>query len=82
MDFCLRFAPLSEAMLRKELVIPPQAARAFARDMKAYFRTRDKDKRVAIAAKQADLLQQHWPRGARLRIAEVKEMFRQMRDHT
>jgi hypothetical protein len=64
----------------KPFELPPETAKAFVRDMKAYFRTGDKDKRVAIAAKQADLLQQHLPRGARLRISEVKEMFLQMKN--
>jgi hypothetical protein len=52
-----------EAMLRKELVIPPQAARAFVRDMKAFFRAKGQLMQDEIAAKQAWLLKEHLPRG-------------------
>jgi hypothetical protein len=69
-------------MMRKPLEIPPDAARAFVRDMKAYFRTKDLYKRTEIAAKQSWLLQQHMPHGTRVRIGEVRELFARMRDQT
>ena len=67
-------------MLRKQLEIPP-GAKAFIRDMKAFFRTKDLHKRDEIAARQSWLLQQHLPRGAKLRTGQVKELFQQMKEH-
>jgi hypothetical protein len=67
-------------MLRKQLEIPPEEAQAFVRDMKAFFRTNDLLKRDEIAAKQSWLLQQHLPRGTKLRISDVKELFLQMKN--
>jgi hypothetical protein len=43
-------------MLRKELVIPPEAAKAFVRDMKAFFKASGQLMQDEIAAKQAWLL--------------------------
>jgi hypothetical protein len=40
------------AMLRKELVIPPGAAKAFVRDMKAYFKAKTVLDRDEIAGRQ------------------------------
>ena len=68
-------------MLRKQLEIPPEAAQAFVRDMKAFFKTKDLAKREKIAASQSWLLQLHLPRGTKLCLRDVKELFHQMRDH-
>jgi Xaa-Pro aminopeptidase len=67
-------------MLRKQLEIPPQAAKAFVRDMRAFFKAtgHDADK---IAADAGWKLQQHLPRGTKLRLSDVKQLFHQMRDH-
>jgi hypothetical protein len=67
-------------MLRKELVIPPEAAQAFVRDMRAFFKASGQLLQDEIAAKQVWLLKQHLPRGTKLRTADVKELFLQMRD--
>jgi hypothetical protein len=67
-------------MLRKELVIPPDAAKAFVRDMKAFFKASGQLMQDEIAAKQVWLLKQHLPHGTKLRIADVKELFLQMKD--
>ena len=66
-------------MLRKQLEIPPEAAQAFVRDMKAFFKAKGHEA-DEIAAKQAWLLKNHLPRGTKLRIADVKELFLQMKD--
>jgi hypothetical protein len=66
-------------MFRKQLEIPPEAAEAFVRDMKAFFR-KSGHEADEIAGKQAWLLKEHLP-GAKLRITEVKELFLQMKDH-
>jgi hypothetical protein len=68
-------------MLRKAIVIPPQAAEAFVRDMKAFFKASGQLMQDEIAAKQVWLLKQHLPRGTKLRTSDVKELFLQMRDH-
>ena len=68
-------------MSRKQLGIPPEAAKAFVRDMKAFFKASGHLMQDEIAAKQVWLLKQHLPRGTKLRTADVKELFLQMRDH-
>jgi hypothetical protein len=67
-------------MLREQLEIPPEAAKAFVRDMKAFFKASG-HKADEIAAEAGWRLKQHLPRGTKLRISDVKEMFLQMRDH-
>jgi hypothetical protein len=68
-------------MPRKPIELPPDVARAFVRDMRAFFAEKNAIKADEIAARQAWLLNQHQgPRGKMLRLIDVKEMFRQMRD--
>jgi len=67
-------------MLCKPLELPPEVAKAFVRDMKLFFKATGHEA-DEIAAKQAWLLKNHLPRGAKLRIADIKELFHQMRDH-
>ena len=45
------------------------------------FQSKDQLKQDEIDAKQGWLLQQHLPRGAKLRITGLKQLFLQMRDH-
>ena len=67
-------------MPSKEL--PPQVAKAFVRDMLAFFKAKDQIKQDEIAARQLHALQAFQrPREKKLRLADVKEMFLQMRDH-
>lgn len=68
-------------MVRRPLEIPPAAAKAFLRDMKAFFNASGSIMQDEIAAKQAWLLNEHLPRGAKVRLTDVKELFLQMRDH-
>jgi hypothetical protein len=68
-------------MLRKELVMAPEAATAFVQDMKAFFKASGQLMQDEIAAKRAWLLKQHLPRGTKLRTADVKELFLQMKDY-
>ena len=67
-------------MLRRQLEIPPEAAIAFVRDMRAFFKARGQLKQDEIAAKQVWLLKQHLPRGTKLRTSDVKELFHRIRD--
>ena len=68
-------------MLRKELVIPPAVAKAFVRDMKAFFKAPNQLKGDEIAAGTGWMLKNHLPRGTKLRITDVKELFERMKDH-
>ena len=68
-------------MPRKPIELPPEVARSFIKDMRAYFAEKDAIKRDEIAARQAWLLGQHLGRREKeLRVMDVKEMFLQMRD--
>ena len=67
-------------MLRRQLEIPPDAAKAFVRDMKAFFMASGQLMQDEIAAKQVWLLKQHLPPGTKLRSSDVKELFLQMKD--
>ena len=69
-------------MLRPPIEIPPEAARAFRRDLRAFFREPSQLKQDEIAARQLWALQGfRRPREKKLRLADVKQMFLQMRDH-
>jgi hypothetical protein len=63
------------------LEILPEAAKAFVRDMRAYFKASPGIDRDGIAAGTAWMLKNHMPRGTKLRITDVKELFYAMRDH-
>jgi hypothetical protein len=69
-------------MLRRQFVIPPKAAREFVKDMRAFFKAKDPLKQDEIAALVCWALKQHLPRGTKLRITDVKELFLQMKDHS
>ncbi len=67
-------------MPRKPIELPPAVARAFVRDMKAYFAAgRDTIKKDGIAANTLHSLKQHY--SGKLKLHDVKEMFVQMREH-
>jgi hypothetical protein len=69
-------------MPRKPLELPPDVARRFAEDMRAYFAETNAIKRDEIAIRQLVALNEYLGRRERpLRIPDVKEMFLQMRDH-
>ena len=66
----------------KPLDLPPSVARAFVRDMKAYFAEENQIKRDAIAVRQLHALKEHQgPREKALRLSDVKKMFDHMKDH-
>jgi hypothetical protein len=64
----------------KPFELPPQAAKAFVRDMRAFFKANGQLMQDEIAAKQAWLLKEHLPRGTKLRTSDVKELFLKMKD--
>ena len=66
----------------KHIELPPRVAQAFVRDMRAFFKAKNQLKQDEIASRQLHaLIALQRPRDKRLRLADVKEMFRQMRDH-
>jgi hypothetical protein len=66
----------------KPLELPPAVARAFVKDMKAYFAEKDGYIRDAIAVRQLHALKQHQgPREKALRLSDVKNMFIEMKNH-
>jgi hypothetical protein len=71
----------SETMLRKNLVTPPEAAKAFVRDMRAFFKAKSQLMRDDIAARQVWLLKQQLPRWTTLPTSDVKELFLQLKDY-
>jgi hypothetical protein len=56
--------------------LPPDAARRFVEDMRAYHAEKSSQKREEIAAQQARVLNEHLPHGARrMRTLDVAEVF-------
>jgi len=68
-------------MPRKPIELPPEVARNFVRDMRAYFAARhDQIKADGIAAQQLRALREYLgPRDKKLRLVDVREMFEQMK---
>lgn len=66
-------------MPQRQTDLPPEVARAFVRDMMAYFAEEDPIKRDQIAVLQLRSLQDHW--NGKLRLNDVKDMFAQMQKH-
>jgi hypothetical protein len=68
-------------MPSKPIELPPQVAKSFVRDMRAFFKAKNQlEQDEKIAARQCWALQQHLPRWTKLRLTDVKELFLQMRD--
>lgn len=59
--------------------IPPEAARAFMRSLRAYHATKNGDKRTQIAARAAEELSKHLPGNEVVSMEEIRELFRRMR---
>lgn len=60
--------------------IPPAAARRFVEDMRAFHAEKNGHRRDEIAARQLHILREHLPPRARLRLSDVKELFRLMQE--
>ena len=65
----------------KKLDLPPDVARSFVEDMRAYFAEPNAIKRDEIAGRQLRALRRYTPRWKKLRITDVIEMFVEMKDH-
>ena len=69
-------------MIRKPLELPPAVARAFVKDMKAYFAEENPYKQDEIAARQLSALNEYRGRQDKpLRLSDVKAMFLEMKNH-
>jgi hypothetical protein len=68
-------------LVRKPVELPPEVARAFVRDMRAYFKADGQNKRDEIAARQRSALSEfQGPREKKLRVTDVIKMFNEMKD--
>jgi hypothetical protein len=66
----------------KPLDLPLAVARSFVRDMRAFFAVSSSIKKDEIAARQLHALNAfRRPRDKPLRLADVKQMFLEMREH-
>jgi hypothetical protein len=68
-------------MVRWNFDIPPDAARDFVADMRAYHAEKDGHQRDQIAARQARLLNDHLPsKSKRMTPIDVREVFKLMKE--
>jgi hypothetical protein len=68
-------------VIRKPLELPPAVAKAFVKDMRAYFAEENRYKQDEIALRQLHALkEQQGSRKKALGLSDIKEMFRQVRD--
>jgi len=74
---------LRKYLSRKPLDLPPEVARRFMEDLRAFFAEKNTVKRDEIAIRQLVALNEHLGRRQKpLRVSDVKEMFLQMKDRT
>ena len=67
-------------MKAPKINLPPDIARGFVKDMRAFFSEEDATKRDVIAVRQLHALKEHQgPREKPLRLSDVKQMFREMK---
>jgi hypothetical protein len=65
----------------ESIELPLEVALAFSRDMRAFFRAESQLKQDEIASRQLHALQAfQGPRDKRLRLADVKQMFLELKD--
>jgi hypothetical protein len=65
----------------KHIELPPRVAQAFVKDMRASFKAKNQLKQDEIASRQLHaLIAFQRPRDKKQRLADVKQMFPQMRD--
>ena len=66
--------------MAKPLDVPMEVAKAFVKDMRAYFAEPNAIKRDEIAGRQLRALRRYTPRWKKLRITDVIEMFHEMKE--
>jgi hypothetical protein len=70
-------------MPSKPIELPPRVAQAFVQDMRAFFAAPNMLKQDEIAVRQLQALNEfRRPRDKKLRLADVKQMFLQMRERS
>jgi hypothetical protein len=68
-------------MPRKPIELPPEVAKAFVRDMRAFHAEKSPLKRAEIASRQIHVLRQYQGKSERpIKLHQVKQMFEEMRD--
>jgi hypothetical protein len=71
----------AQPMPTKSLELPLEVAHAFARDMRAFFNAKTQLEQDEIASRQLHMLNAFQrPRDKKLRLADVKQIFLEMRD--
>ena len=66
----------------KPMELPPDVARRFFKDLRAFLAEKNTIKADAIAVRQLQVLREYQgPREKKLRLSDVKQMFLQMKDH-
>ena len=67
-------------MKTPKTTLPPDVAKSFVKDMRAFFAEEDATKHDVIAVRQLHSLKEHQePREKPLRLSDVKQMFREMK---
>ena len=70
-----------KARARKKSNLPPDVARAFVKDMRAYFREKHPIRRDEIARRQLVALRDYYPSSVReLLLPDIYEMFEKIKD--
>ena len=65
----------------KSIELPPKVAKAFVRDMRAFFQEKNQLKRDESAARKCFAPRAYQkPREKKLRLSDVKEIFLQMKN--
>ena len=68
-------------MPSKPIELPPQVAKAFVRDMRAFHAEKSPIKRDEIASRQIHVLRLYQGKNERpIKLHDVKELFEEMRD--
>ena len=68
-------------MSRKQLEVPPAAAKAFVKDMRAFHAAKTGLEKDEIAARQLHALREHLGPRDKLRLTDVHDLFLAMKDH-
>ena len=69
-------------MPSKPMELPPDIARRFFKDLRAFLAEKNTIKADAIAVRQLQVLREYQgPREKKLRLLDVKQMFLLMKDH-
>lgn len=67
--------------IAKQLELPPEVAKAFVRDMQAFFKAKGQNERDEIAARQRFALSEfQGPRDKKLRVTDVIKIFQALKD--